>query len=536
MMNLPKHMYSLIVAILLLSPFGFASALALPQDESSVAQARTELTELIRQLLSDIDPSAKVVVKLNVEKKNVKLPGTALTFKSSDLDQGDLYQSADITILSLDGKVPASVLALIRSTAADFAKNVSIKTRILPPEYQAANKKANAPPLLPEPEIKSWEEPLTEGLKQWSKVSTTLSQVLKPKLWKDTQIALKDLTRMISIALILLTLVAVGGIYLHSTSIKAFQRSMESLAQNQDSKASERPVENRSPAFQPESKGRESSTTASDIQQMIQQMPEGSLLSLLTDCYWTEEDAYAGFLWKRIPYNLRLQLIDHMPALFEYGSYVTELEEIDLGMEQDPSYLVPLPVHDVNMEQLTTQLRLYPSLYTRLSVMRKKALHLYANERLNFHRMDASQLPREPQSLSFDQSPARVLKKKLKLHASTFAQEMELLTLKTVDIDVVEALPSLGWLLLLPLGTAEKILQPFSAKDLASAWVGPEEVLAALEKKVGPKKYALMLSYRSKLSPSRSSDCFLRIHDEAIAAWRLEASQTLLKGDQQNAA
>lgn len=531
-----NKIFSLIISICLLALFSFPSAYALPQDESSVAQARTELTELIRQLLSDIDPSAKVVVKLTIEKKNVKLPGTALSFKSSDLDQGDLYQSAEITILSLDGKVPASVLALIRSTAADFAKNVTIKTRVLPAEYQAANKKANAPILAPEPQEKSWEEPLSEGLKQWSKVSSTISQVLKPKLWKDTQIALKDLTRMISIGLILLTLVALGGIYLHSTSIKSFQRSMEVLAQNQESKSSDRASENHYSSSAADLRTRETSASSTDSGHMIQQMPEGSLLSLLTDCYWTEEDAYAGFLWKRIPYNLRLQLIDHMPALFEYGSYVTELEEIDLGMEQDPSYLVPLPVHDVNMEQLTTQLRLYPSLYVRLSVMRKKALHLYANERLNFHRMDPIELQREPQSLSFDQSPARVLKKKLQLNASTFAQEMELLTLKSVDIDVVEALPSLGWLLLLPAGSAEKILQPFSAKDLATAWIGPEEVLAALEKKVGPKKFALMISYRSKLSPSRDSSSFRKIHEEAIAAWRLEASQTLTKGDQQNAA
>ena len=483
---------------------------ALSQDEASTATARAELGELIRQLLSDIDPSAKVIVKLTSEKKNLKLPGTALTFKTEDLDQGELFQRADITIISLEGKIPASVNTFIRTLAADYAKNVTINTKVLPAEFQEANKKANTPAARIETPEKSWEQPLADGMKQISQMSTALSLVLKPKLWKDFQLALRNVTRLLTAVLLLITLLGLTAIYLHSTSLRSFERSIRSFAANQNEKAGEKrvPVER---TIAPQAKPQ-----TTDVNPMIAQMPEVSVLALLTDCYWTGEDAYAGFLWKRIPYSLRLQLIEHMPTLFEYGSFIAQIPEVDLGYEQDPSYLVPLPIHDVNMQQLTDKVRLHLSLYSRLSILRNKALPITALERLKLHKLNPASLPKEPQDLAFHQSPVRILRKPLLISINSVKDEMEVLAIKDIDFDLIKAAPSLGWLMRLPPETVEKILQAYSARDLASAWIAPPQVLTHLAARIGGKKLALVNAYLEKNSPSRQAPAFEQIHFDII--------------------
>jgi hypothetical protein len=69
---------------------------------------------------------------------------------------------------------------------------------------------------------------------------------------------------------------------------------------------------------------------------------------------------------------------------------------------------------------------------------------------------------------------------------------------------------------MLPEPAIVEILKHFSAKDLASAWIGPQEVLNRLAACVPQRKLELMRTYSSSVAASRASSAFVRLHQLSV--------------------
>jgi hypothetical protein len=75
---------------------------------------------------------------------------------------------------------------------------------------------------------------------------------------------------------------------------------------------------------------------------------------------------------------------------------------------------------------------------------------------------------------------------------------------------------SLVWLAQKNKQHIQKILSKYDARELASAWVGPDELLKTLEGSLPEKKLKLLQTYKEKVNPSRQSEIYQLLVDEGL--------------------
>ena len=75
---------------------------------------------------------------------------------------------------------------------------------------------------------------------------------------------------------------------------------------------------------------------------------------------------------------------------------------------------------------------------------------------------------------------------------------------------------TLAWLALKSPEEIKAVLSQFDTRSLAEAWVGPEEVLKALEAHLPEKKLKLLLVYKEKSNPSRNNDVYQLLVDQGL--------------------
>jgi hypothetical protein len=65
--------------------------------------------------------------------------------------------------------------------------------------------------------------------------------------------------------------------------------------------------------------------------------------------------------------------------------------------------------------------------------------------------------------------------------------------------------------------TIRSTLEKYDARSLASAWIGPVEILSKLEQSLPEKKAKLLQTYRSKITPSRESAAYQALAKEGFS-------------------
>jgi hypothetical protein len=249
----------------------------------------------------------------------------------------------------------------------------------------------------------------------------------------------------------------------------------------------------------------------------IAEFSEESILACLTDCYWGQFDGYAAFLWKQIPVAKRTSLILKAPSvtpfLVEYTSFISDVPAVDLGAIDSPAYLKPLPINHLDNRAVTEQVKKTPTLAGALSPLRLKSLQLSLHERFKLREIMGSGISVVGDHFTQTaMSPPRKIGRRFKIEVSSIVEDKELLGMATPPFDLVEEVCSLSWLTYLPLEELKSITEGFSARDLAAAWVGPEEVLEVLARSLPAKKLELLRSVQTKVQPNRDSQAFKVLH------------------------
>ncbi len=75
---------------------------------------------------------------------------------------------------------------------------------------------------------------------------------------------------------------------------------------------------------------------------------------------------------------------------------------------------------------------------------------------------------------------------------------------------------SLVWLARKDESYIKKTLEKYDARALASAWVGPDEILKSLEAALPEKKLRLVRAYKEKMLPSRQSETYRLLVEEGL--------------------
>ncbi len=248
------------------------------------------------------------------------------------------------------------------------------------------------------------------------------------------------------------------------------------------------------------------------------------LTAALCDCYWSETDSYASYIWRNMTVQQKETTIQTHTWLKDYAVSLSNVVPEDLGFLEDSYYLSPLPIEKISNTELKNILDQTPSMYHLLPQVRAEKLSLTLKERIEL--MNSSRAPFDISIIQkAPESPKRMLEFEQTLNVTDEAEELEILNDVDSGLTLVKRVPSLGWLLRLTPTEQADILKPYSAKDLASAWVGPIEVLEQISKNIPEKKYQMMLSYSQKLKASRNNPVFKSIHKATVQILKAQEIQ-----------
>jgi len=489
---------------LILVGFIFAPTSVEATTRESIFQIQQVLESRIAPIIRAIDPAALVFVRVKtVIKDSAPLPGTPFVVQDLTLKDatGDIQiEKVEINILTRKPKFSKTITSLIHEIS-DGLGPVDLRVQKLPTELRP---KAEAPPKPPPAPPKR-----APGFLPW------LVESLRDPMAIPIAFLAFGLMMLISFqwGTFRLGRVVKSGLASLATSVEnggASSAAVSTAMAGGSAAGAE--------ATSSLSAGGSGSDAASDL---LAGLPAEGLVAILADCYWCEYDAYAAYLWKRIPVEKRKDLLLQVDFLSEYAAYLTGMREQTLGAEQEPCYLQPLPIWHIDNATLTGVVRSNPQLRFRISSLRVARLALQPRERVDIIRSGISSAPMAlPDFKGFPASAKRQLKMRTEIPLNTVAEEKEIMALPNLSIDIMESVPSLAWLAGLPEAVVREVLGGFTARDLAAAWVGPEEILTKLAGFLPEKKQAMLKSYSSQVVPSRNSPVFRTLHQRSIALLR----------------
>lgn len=484
------------IAALLLGLPVFASG-------DGVLEMQSLLEGRLRPLVRELDPKALVYVTVRTKSLDAELPSTPFVYRDYVLEgpEGEmLVQRIDITVYSDVTEFPPSFKKVVRELSGIFAPLTRLSVKHLPNEFSsfAANLKQTRE--VAERGTTETRKPASnEVTSRWRAAWQWAAGQEGWPLWAMTG---------------LLAAFGCAGLF-----FRALRRSAREVTSTM-----ERGIDRMAKTLERAVADRPSSTiavTSGDTNdQRFRDFSDDAWDALLTDCYWSDEDGYAAFLWPRIPFAQRRKLLERRPFLASYASYLANVKALDLGFEREPYYHAPFPIGALDNESVAALVREAPGLILRLSSLRVASLPLGQDERLALLE-DAEQRSSTalPDFASFPVSVPRPLARALPLRANETSPDKSVLAQTgELSLPLVRSVPSLAWILRLTTEEATTILQDTTAEDLAAAWIGPEDLLAKIERLLPTPTARRLGELKARTTPSRTSASFRRLHQRIVAA------------------
>ena len=466
--------------------------MAFGSEQESMLQMQHQVEQRVLSLVKPYDPSALVFARVYLKTESKVLPGTPFFAKDLTVQsEMGLSSISRALVIIMSQKKPFS------QTVLDTAKGV-LEAEKIPVVFQVDELPAELRP--------AEKTDLKEGLEN-------------TEIWREGVDQLRHVYRVL-LGLAVVALIAAIIADLTRRNNSALLKLLEDGISKMTS------VENTSMTREPSSVKVAPTSAREDLGREARgdewaQYPEETLEACLADCYWCYRDSYAHFIWKQLTAQRKKQLIARIPFLTDYVNHFSLLSQSNEGWIDDIAYLDPIPTHQLSNEDLAQTLKKQPSLYGMLSRMRQAALPLEVHERIMLSRLPTHGVAAEKISLGAASASAlRPLRKRLQLEIRSDEQERSLLSFSPFSLEIAEDVPSLGWLLQVPEEARTQILERFSARDLASAWVAPAEILSQIERFVPEKKMEVVRSYVSSRPGSRTAPVYLEIHRTVIEILR----------------
>lgn len=528
--------------------------LALPSDAQTsersgmMLSAQRMAEERITSLMSGYDEDSLVFISFIPKVlETAKLPGTPFNVKALTIpfDNGWLpFATADVMIFTKTGQISKAASSAIADVLRPFAAELNVKTQKLPAGYvspfarQAKERKQELE------NQRVWEEKVQKEQRVWETEQAKQAREQREHQNDRKGLAdglIKDYTETLNSGwqrldrITIAIAASVGAIallqaILFLASIVLNRKREKNLAQYvaKLSTAIESGGGNASASLPPMNLGVQQSPGAMPAQsgqnqeterQMLNDLDDKPLVALMTDCYWTETDSYAAFIWKSLTMSRRQHLMSLWPYMETYANFLTSLEENNAGWAQHPYYLNPLGLEMTNAEQLTEAVKQQPGLLAMLSPLRLNNLNLTALERIALEELAKEAKPGALPKLP--PAKARLLSIRRNIAINSVDEEVALLD-QNFSSDMAETIMSWIWSRGLSDQELESILERYSARDLASAWIAPSVVLDRLIKLMPSKKRDLLLTMLERQKPNRGN-IYLAIYRDMLALLRSKA-------------
>jgi hypothetical protein len=239
-----------------------------------------------------------------------------------------------------------------------------------------------------------------------------------------------------------------------------------------------------------------------------------SIKGMIADCYWTAKDSYALWIWKNLDFTQRTELLESLPYMREYSASLGNVPEKQFPFFDHAYYLKPFKLFMTSQEDLVQVVQAYPSTWHKLSPLRQAELSLGLEEKLKCMSVPSND---SAQTNTFPASALRTLSVQGTWGNLKDEDERELLrNPELVPKQIRGQIKSLVWLSLLPEERIREKFEKLDAQSLASAWVGPEDMLTRLENYLPDKKKALLKGYKSRIPAQRESPAFIWLWEESL--------------------
>lgn len=505
---------SLLSGLAVLSHFGFAALAHAAAD--GVLQEQIQLEDQIQArvvaIVRPFDPLVQAKVNLTLKEVAVPLPGTGLgQTRMIPLDvSGSLAQNSieeiRVAVETRQSPPPKWLEAKIRDAISIPGTKVSFVFSAVPAEAVAAYERAlddqvrrnlGAPPSKRDPAA-----------------TTTPSEpepIRVPPAEADPKL-LSVLAGMLG------ALVVFGflGLALNRANHRSLARLMEEkLIPAMEQASQSRPSLPMGNAGGAQDRALPSPAAAMDSSggEDFQELPLAGVLALLSDCYWCEEDAYAHYVWTRLPVERRLEVMEKSQLDANYFRHFRGFTPTNLGFHLDPYFLKPLSLNHLSQGDLGEWLKKHPEAATVLSPLRLRSLPLKLEDRLQYvvNANEGGKPNARSAKFSFPDRPSepRKLGAQLDVHQLTAEDELYVFKhSKEVPASTRASIPTLAWLALRSLNYRKDILARVDARELAASWSGPKEVLAKLKEAIPEAKWKLLESYIESTVPDRASETF----------------------------
>lgn len=437
------------------------------------------LEHRLQPLLKNFDPDALLYVQIKPKTHDVGLPVTPFMLKDLALQSptGALeIERVDIIVLSKEADIPKPIVKLMRDLTRGLGPAPVIRLRALPVEpkkpVEEEAEEVDAAPVDPT-------TPYEKNALMYLTALVGLASLLVLAFLFFTHVVRRHLGRL----------------------VKALETGTPTGA-HLTATATAEPVE------------------FSTVESVFTQMPEDGILALLSDCYWGEYDSYAAYIWKRVPIAKRAQILAKWDLLSDYVTTLGSQKPQNLNLDGEPYYLQPLPIWHVDNKALASHVERSPILIFRLPSLRRGSLELSAVKRVEITKAAiAGKSAPLPDFSKVGASMPRRVRSSSRLQLRTVDEETEVLRLPGVPFEVMEAIPSLGWVAKLPNSEIEYLLKRFTGPELATAWIGPKDVLLRLARALPSAKFhALRKALQAGVLPSRESVVYAKLHELAVTA------------------
>lgn len=450
-------------------------------------QVESQIGTRIRTLIHSVDPSAQVLVRVKLKTSRGALPGTGADYEGVlgatdlvDLTQDDL-EKVDIRIISKVDPFPDGVLKSVREDLGVDEKRMTIKLEKM--DVQTA-------------------EVVSKGAD-----IRDLANRVDASIGKGTN--------SFRIGFLLFFLLGAGLVAVHGVNgartrkmvTSAVQEIREQFAQFSENGGGggRREIDVGQAQISTASQ-RQISAGADSQRDSLTGLATEALVSLFTDAYWTENDAYAAWLWRQLPPTHRGAVIEMWKGATEYVRYLASVDPIPAEFHLHPCYLRPIQIHHLSQSDLAHWVGQLPGVWNLVSPMRQATLPVSIIKKLEWANLTVSTFEVK---IPTKASPGRVLSGSSEFGELTLEDEEKIFeNPEIVPMTLRKKVPSLVWLAIQDSEMRATTLQSYSAAELAQAWIGSKSILAKLEEALPEKKKKLLESYRQSVRPSRQSSVF----------------------------
>jgi hypothetical protein len=461
---------------LILVPFFFC--LPTHAEMKKTLEIENYLEERISSFVKQIDPRAQVFVKVELKEVALTLPGTSIEYMgSTGVKQIEFEDVKEIKV-----KILTSLENFPDWTKLQISQNFSfakIKTEVAVEKY--------TPEMLERFESAHSKNVLLEWL---------------DKVWGYGAWLFGFLALLISGSLF------GTGIYLKQLFRNQVTRILGAMTSQ-----NENPREELAPKI--DERNLQNQNTDEIITPASFDLPVEGLVELFADCYWTQQDSYAKWLWEHLSIQQRQTTLENWTPMREYSLQIQFSFGTSAHFHTHPYYLKPAPLRNLNNSEIEKVILQNHSAWASLSPLRKQAIHIPLEIKLSIINTQ------NPQSSKIQwptlRSPERHFDSSGDLGELSIEDDLALWqNSDLVPQPLRKKVSTLVWVALLAEEKRKALLSQYAAVDLASIWIAPPEALDKLKEVIPEKKLKLVESYLKTIKSSRSSEKFKQISNKAV--------------------